>query len=649
MSLILSSERNSKMFRNKSSILSPSFLNTSETVQQNKAPFNSKMEKFFDFSGGNKNPVGPGEYYRTRNSSFIKRSFGKNIVTMDEINNNDLYNIALFKIANKKKSLKLNAQKSLIIDKENKNQVFNINNINNISNNFNKSSSLDETKRNYKLIQTTLTRNRISSIPSKDHYLGYDFDKNGIPIMVDSDSIFAVKLKQIEDEKNNLIIKEKKINALDWSKMSKRSVCLENNNNSNINNNEITTKENSTNVNNNINKDIYEITSNLTSTNNSNIKTNKKKMKRNKSTNSTLATNNELSRDKNNFSKIFKTGINDISPDNQKMFIRYKFPERNRHWYKKRKKTLEEYVYDNLFNGGPGPGYYHSDSNFDKYEYYKFKNTNHNFGSNALRNGNFSNYYNNTKLGPGAYFKEEYKKKIKVDFYPLNRKEPGLNIKKYEKDFDKENVGPGKYEIKSQFDKTQLYYNGPLEKRFFDLNKKNELGPGEYLPLCDWNKYKDENKIFKNNIKDKINKENKGRDSYIIKNNNPGVGDYNPHIVSSIKYDIISKENKMSNIRTPFSSGQERFLYKSPTTSDLLGPGKYFSKNKSFGNVKIKRNKDKGLYKIDAMDNDEIKNIYAQYKLEAERIVGPGSYDLHNYNEWHKKSFNVNSFKSDSV
>ena len=49
------------------------------------------------------------------------------------------------------------------------------------------------------------------------------------------------------------------------------------------------------------------------------------------------------------------------------------------------------------------------------------------------------------------------------------------------------------------------------------------------------------------------------------------------------------------------------------------------------------------------MDNDELKNIYAQYKLEAERYVGPGSYNLHNYNEWHKKSFNANSFKSDEV
>ena len=589
MSLILSAERNSKMFRNKSSILSPEFLNTSETVQQNKAPFNSKMEKFFFFFLGNKNPVGPGEYYRTRNSSFIKKSFGKKLTNIDEINSTDLYNIALFKIVNKKKSLKLKAQKSLIIDKENKNQVYNINSINNINNNFNNSSSLDETKRNYKLIQTTLTRNRINSIPSKNHYLGYDFDKNGIPIMVDSDSIFAVKLKQIEDEKNNLIIKEKKINALDWSKMSKKNICLENNNSSNINNNEITTKENSTSFNNNIKNDIYELTSSITSTNNSNIRTNKKKMTRNKSTNSTLPTNNELSKDKKNISKIFKTGINEISPNNQKIFIRFKSPEKNRYWYKKKKKTLEEFVYDNLFSGGPGPGYYHSDSNFDKYDYYKFKNTNHNFGSNALRNGNFSNYYNNTKLGPGAYFKEEYKKKIKVDFFPLNRKEPSFNIKQYEKDFDKENIGPGKYEVKSQFDKTKLYYNGPLEKRFFDLNKKNELGPGEYLPLCDWNK--NENR---NNIEDKNKKNNQGRDSYISKNNNPGVGDYNPHIVSSIKYDIISKENKMSNIRTPFSSGQERFLYKSPTTSDLLGPGKYFSKNKGFGNFIIKRNKDKG-------------------------------------------------------
>ena len=77
MSLILSSERNSKVIRNKSSILSPSFLNISENIQQNKAPFNSKMEKFFEFSAKRNSKVGPGAYFEPKQRSFLKRTFGK--------------------------------------------------------------------------------------------------------------------------------------------------------------------------------------------------------------------------------------------------------------------------------------------------------------------------------------------------------------------------------------------------------------------------------------------------------------------------------------------------------------------------------------------------------------------------------------------
>ena len=95
MSLILNSKRNLRKKRNNSSILNVPFLNISENIQQNKAPFNSKMEKFFDSSSKRNNDVGPGAYYNSRQRSFIKMSFGKKTKSLEEINNNELYTLAL--------------------------------------------------------------------------------------------------------------------------------------------------------------------------------------------------------------------------------------------------------------------------------------------------------------------------------------------------------------------------------------------------------------------------------------------------------------------------------------------------------------------------------------------------------------------------
>ena len=255
----------------------------------------------------------------------------------------------------------------------------------------------------------------------------------------------------------------------------------------------------------------------------------------------------------------------------------------------------------------------------------------------------------NKNLGPGCYFKESNTPKFKVKLFPLSRKEQTINIKKYEKDLVNENMGPGKYDIKSQFDKTQIYYSGPLEKRFFDNKKNIKPGPGEYLKLADWEKNIEENQkskqiLYLNNKKNENSekKEEKGRRyDYISKNDNPGVGNYNPHIVNSIKYDIISKDNKVSNLIAPFYSGQEKFLKKSSSTSDLLGPGSYFP-NINIRNNIFKKEDKKGnhIFKNEGIKKDNIRLLYNQMKLNLENQVGPGSYELNKINDWHKKSFN---------
>ena len=653
MALVIRSERDFKLSENSSGILGPGQYEKdqldiySSERQQNLAPFNSKSFRYNEYSENRNHDIGPGSYYEPKQRSFIRKSFNRNHSSLESLNRKDLYNLALFKIVNGKKIIKMQEQKSLIIDKENKNQVFNINN-NNMDNNI---SSMREYSPRiyYKLIPTTLTRNRVNSIPSKEHSLGYDFDENGLPIIVGPNTL----INDNNNEKNNITKKiEKKINAIDWSKMSKKDI-------SDI---EISTKDNTINNNskiyNNTSKDLNG-TSNKT-TNISNIKNRQISSKE-----STIIMNKNKNNNKNYYNpneSMTSFTNNEITTEKSDIYKSYSFEYPYKKIYKIKgnlykttnrdlqrlgpKESLEDFVYNNLFKGDPGPGYYQEQSDFDKYNLIS-NNRRFNFGSNEKR---YRNMYRseNINLGPGSYFKESNTPKFKVKLFPLSRKEETINIKKYEKNLINENMGPGKYDIKSQFDKTQLYYSGPLEKRFFENRKNIKPGPGEYLQLADWEKNNEENQksklnIYLNNKKIDNNeqKKEKGRYGYIIKNENPGVGDYNPHIVNSIKYDIISRDNKVSNLIAPFSSGQEKFIKKSASTSDMLGPGSYFP-NYNIRNNIFKKEDKKGnhLYKNDVIKKDNIRNLYNQMKINFESQVGPGSYELHNINEWHKKSFN---------
>ena len=242
MAIVVRSERDFNLLQNSSGKIGPGEYGkelSSETILQNQAPFNSKSLRYFDFSENINPKIGPGSYYHPKQRSFIHKSFNRNHSSLESLNRKDLYNLALFKIINGKKSIKIKEQKSLIIDKENKNQVFNINNSNIYQNSWSDIRAYSP-KPYVKLVPTTLTKNRINSIPSKEHCLGYDFDEKGLPIIVDLPSNNNNNFNEEDNENNNLNKKrEKKINALDWSKMSRK----------NISDNEITTKDNSVNYN----------------------------------------------------------------------------------------------------------------------------------------------------------------------------------------------------------------------------------------------------------------------------------------------------------------------------------------------------------------------------------------------------------------
>ena len=137
MAIVIRSERDFKLSENSSGKIGPgeygkdNFL--SETPHQNLAPFNSKSLRNFDFSDNRNYLLGPGSYYHSKQRAFIKKSFNRNHSSIESLNRKDLYNLALFKVVNTKKSIKMKDQESLKIDKEDKSQVFNSNNKSNNS------------------------------------------------------------------------------------------------------------------------------------------------------------------------------------------------------------------------------------------------------------------------------------------------------------------------------------------------------------------------------------------------------------------------------------------------------------------------------------------------------------------------------------
>ena len=307
-----------------------------------------------------------------------------------------------------------------------------------MNNNINNNSTIDmrlySPKRYFKIIPTTLTKNRINSIPSKQNSLGYDFDENGLPVIVDPPAIIS-DINE-ENEKNIINNKksDKKINALDWSKMSRK----------NISDNDITTKDNTINnnssnlyYNNNTSKDLNGLSNHTTNTSN---------YIRNRQISSNESRINYLNKNRNNKSLLNSNESlttytnNEITSDNNRSAIYKSFSEENifkkinkikgnlykttnRDIIKKEPKiSVEDFVYNNLFKGDPGPGYYQEQSDFDKYILISNKNRRFNFGSNEKKDKNIYSSSLNVNICPGYYFQENNTPKFKPKLYPLSRK-----------------------------------------------------------------------------------------------------------------------------------------------------------------------------------------------------------------------------------
>ena len=298
----------------------------------------------------------------------------------------------------------------------------------------------------------------------------------------------------------------------------------------------------------------------------------------------------------------------------------------------------------------PGPGYYYneSDTAFKVKHVPELKQF---FGSKLSRFVTKRNLAHS--LGPGEYFKQE---KIPIQmnktsssvFAPFSSSIERFNYSEENKDIP----GPGDYNPSNLEKIKKISVDGKFgsnELRFYNmynLNWKNFIpGPGFYdanndknLNLNKTNKnFHKKGKIFNST---KIDLERQGNSKInnlvnkkIKEEEVPPLGSYNPEIVNSIDYKVKKKAYESRNNKVAFTSTYDRKKKKKNNIiidcqESNLGPGYYYHENKK---------KDIQLSAVFHLPEFK-RNI----KRNVNPIVGPGKYNLNSYNDWTKKSFNIN-------
>ena len=337
-------------------------------------------------------------------------------------------------------------------------------------------------------------------------------------------------------------------------------------------------------------------------------------------------------------------------------------------YYKMMKESAEERKQNNIkmlidkkAYQVPGPGYYldiQKNSTFyrDSLPFPEFKQF---FLSNNER---FPELKQNEFLGPATYFQNnnyfnstfssgkiqkstDKNKKMKT---PFSSREKRFNQIQGNNEIEiGKTPGPGSYDPKiiksivtNKFNNATNTFNF-RSKRFgttgSDIKwKQSTPGPGSYINpytatgtsntllvnglYIDIRKGKEilrprakETKPLNNNIK-KINKGN----------NVPGVGLYNPDMITSISYNNRKKVKENSNINVAFSSRIPNEENKKESKSNI-GPGMYY--------------KDKPIKQtqISPPFHDSDVKFKSNKKMFG---IGPGYYESRSYFDWNKKSFN---------
>ena len=261
--------------------------------------------------------------------------------------------------------------------------------------------------------------------------------------------------------------------------------------------------------------------------------------------------------------------------------------------YDKIKIFNKEKTMNELFSETPGPGYYNLDNNDNLLHNYNLNNRLKNsFNSNAKR---FKTIYkNNNDLGPGFYYNKSKPKKVEkpnIILRPIsnnknNDKKLNALLISYRKE-DYNVPGPGTYEIKRDLIREDMTNNqnfGSNDRRFkISQDISNDYpGPGTYEPTQVFPKYKEiiPKNLYTNYKSDLAlmkELEKVPKEEFIT----PGVGLYNPNIVSSLEYNAKSKVNPYANTKKIGFGVQEKkgtSLINKDNNSNV-GPGTYCKLN----------------------------------------------------------------------
>ena len=321
---------------------------------------------------------------------------------------------------------------------------------------------------------------------------------------------------------------------------------------------------------------------------------------------------------------------NPIEPCNQKYFFKKNYSTMG----------IESHTKPKILKkASPGPGEYKSDNN--SIENTLLAKQNKNIHGNSI-------LFDVKKIAKSRIAKEkessERNKKIKI----YNAIKSQLMIT-YDNN-SKEIAENQKLEYKKKIPK-KLSYNFGSNNPRFKVPKKRVPGVGQY----DINNYKSieekntnivENPSYEELMKKLENKSELLERTPLNKDlvNNPAVGEYNPDIITSIKYNDEIKNiayNQPINQKHGFNKAVEKKVIKKAKEIkekekqliSFLGPGKYFNMlYKAFGsNI----NKFKGIRPAFGSSQNKFENN------KQGLYPGPGQYEINSYHNWITRTYNV--------
>jgi hypothetical protein len=310
-----------------------------------------------------------------------------------------------------------------------------------------------------------------------------------------------------------------------------------------------------------------------------------------------------------------------------------------------KKETFETVIQGNY----PGPGYYYDPYKTSSFRFKPAPEFKQFFGSKLERFYKFRGFDN--QLGPGEYF-EKIMNKTSTGFAPFS-----TTANRFYSSFlpsgKKDIPGPGEYTLRSftvspNGRKTQSTSPkgkfGSNEKRFVDIvNTKWKYcvpGPGYYNPEeIKTHAFRPFNTFYKTNFYNIHKNKNLpikkiSRDSNkLIKEKAPPIGLYNPDMAFTIDYKNKKKVFETKNNKVAFDTtyNKKKKHKKSISYNNInIGPGYYYHE---------KVNKNLRPSPQFHIPENESKN---KWFTNSNSNIGPGQYDINNYFDWNKKSFNIN-------